>query len=74
LEAAWAAFLRILLYSIFHPLLRKHISKRKERIFFLSWSGKVIATTDKKVFLFWIVVVSVFMAWLRITLERYKKF
>ena len=72
IEEAWGVFLKILLYSIFSTLLRKHHSKRRQRIFFRGMDGKIIATTNKKVFVFWVIVSTLFVGWLRITFERYK--
>jgi len=73
IQEAWTVFLRVLMYSIFHPLLRQHKSSRREQVFFRDFNGKIVAVTEKKVFLFWIVVIALLMGWLRITTERIRR-
>lgn len=72
LEEAWGEFLKILLYSIFHPLLRR--PKRQERVFVRNMDGKIVAAVSKRVFVFWTVTLTLFVGWLRISLERHRIF
>ncbi|KAL5264851.1 hypothetical protein ACHWQZ_G005805 [Mnemiopsis leidyi] len=74
LELAWTAFLRILLYTIFHPLLRRPNAGKRQRIFLRSLDGKILAVLDIRVFVFWVVVFALLVGWTRITIERYMRF
>ena len=66
IREAWSLFLKILLYSIFHPLLKQDKRMMRQQIFLVNCEGRVLAVTNKRMLVFWIVVISLLVGWFKV--------
>ena len=71
IEEAWSVFLKVLLYSIFHPLLRQPDTTRRKRILVRQLSRMITSyVADKQLLVFCIVFLALFMAWLTLIVNH----